>query len=63
MMYLCVSKHYHYRQRDDVVNEQFLAEEIYDRGFNLAEQLEKAVDECRWFGEILQPQTLCIVIN
>ena len=52
-MYLCVSKRYHYRQRDDGVNEQFLVEKIYDRGFNLAEQLEKAVDECRWFGAVI----------
>ena len=65
MMYLCVSKRYRYRQRDEVVNEQFLVEEIYDRELNLAEQLEKAVDEnqensllitsvneCRLFGAV-----------
>ena len=65
MMYLCVSKHYCYRLRDEVVNEQFLVEEIYDRELNLAEQLEKAADEkqeksllitsvseCRLFGAI-----------
>ena len=65
MMYLCASKCYRYRQRDEVVNEQFLVEEIYDRELNLAEQLEKAADEkqensllitsvneCRLFGAI-----------
>ena len=31
MVYLCVSKRYHYRVRDDIVNERFLVEEIYER--------------------------------
>ena len=63
VMYLCVSKHYCYRQRDEVMNEQFLVEEIFDREHDLAEQLERAADkklekpllitsvnECRLFG-------------
>ena len=65
MMYLCVSKYYCYRLRDEVVNEQFLVEEIYDRELNLTEQLEKSanekqensflitsVNECRLFGVV-----------
>ena len=31
MLYLCVSRRYRYRLRDEVVNEQFLVEEIYER--------------------------------
>ena len=31
MLFLCVFKWYHYRLRDEVVNEQFLVEEIYER--------------------------------
>ena len=31
MLYLCVSRRYCYRLRDEVVNEQFLVEEIYER--------------------------------
>ena len=41
MLFVCVSKRYRYRQRDEVVNEQFLVEEIYEREINLAEELEK----------------------
>ena len=44
MVYLCVSKRYHYRVRDDVVNERFLVEEIYERELNNAEEYER---ECR----------------
>ena len=36
-MYLCVSRHYCYHLRDEVVNEQFLVEEIYERELNWAE--------------------------
>ena len=36
MMYLCVSRRYRYRLRDEVVNEQYLIEEIYER--ELAQQ-------------------------
>ena len=41
IMFLCVSTRYRYRQRDEVVNEQFLVEEIYEREFDMAEQYEK----------------------
>ena len=41
IMFLCVSKRYHYRQQDEVVNERFLVEEIYEREFDMAEQYEK----------------------
>ena len=41
IMYLIMSKRYRYRQRDEVVNEQFLVEEIYEREITMAEQYEK----------------------
>ena len=41
MSYLLLSQNYSYRVRDEVVNEQFLVEEIYDRELALAEELEK----------------------
>ena len=34
MMYMCVSNRYQYRLRDEVVNERFLVEEIYERELN-----------------------------
>ena len=40
MLYLCVSRRYRYRLRDEVVNEQFLVEEIYEREIALAEEYE-----------------------
>ena len=39
-VYVCVAKRYRYRQRDEVVNEQYLIEEIYERELALAEQSE-----------------------
>ena len=39
-MYLCVSRRYRYRLRDEVVNEQYLIEEIYERELDLAEQYD-----------------------
>ena len=36
-----MSKRYCYRQRDEVVNEQFLVEEIYEREIAMAEEYEK----------------------
>ena len=39
--FLCVSERYHYRVRDEVVNEQFLVEEIYEREIHLAAEYEK----------------------
>jgi len=41
IMFLIMSKRYHYRQRDEVVNERFLVEEIYEREIAMAEQYEK----------------------
>ena len=41
MIYMCVSNRYQYRLRDEVVNEQFLVEEIYERELNLAEEYER----------------------
>ena len=65
ILYLCVSERYRYRLRDEVVNERFLVEEIYEREFNLAEQYERdkdiddelsnlveSVDNCRSYGTI-----------
>ena len=40
VMYLCVSRRYQYRLRDEVVNEQYLIEEIYERELDLAEQYD-----------------------
>ena len=39
--YLYVSECYHYRIRDEVVNVQFLVEEVYEREFQLAEEYER----------------------
>ena len=36
-----VSRQYRYRVRDEVVNEQFLVEEIYERELIIAAQLEE----------------------
>ena len=44
MLYLCVSKRYHYRQRDEVVNEQYLVEEIYERELDVAEKYEREMN-------------------
>ena len=41
MLFLHVSKWYRYRQRDEVVNEQFLVEEIYERELAQAELYEE----------------------
>ena len=41
ILLLCVSKWYRYRLRDEVVNEQFLVEEIYEREMALAEEYER----------------------
>ena len=45
VMYLCVSRRYRYRLRDEVVNEQYLIEEIYERELDLAEQYDTDSDE------------------
>ena len=41
LLYCCVAKHYRYRQRDEVVNEQYLVEEVYDRELRQAEEHER----------------------
>ena len=41
IMYCCVAKRYRYRLRDEVVNEQFLVEEIYERQLLQAEAYER----------------------
>ena len=45
MLFMCVSKWYRYRVRDEVMNEQFLVEEIYDRELALAEEYEKVSED------------------
>ena len=44
VFYCCVAKRYRYRLRDEVVNERYLVEEVYDRELRLAEEYEK---ECK----------------
>ena len=41
IMYCIVAKRYRYRLRDEVVNERFLVEEIYERQLLLAEEYER----------------------
>ena len=41
LLYCCVAKRYRYRLRDEVVNERYLVEEVYDRELRLAEQYER----------------------
>ena len=45
VMYLCVSRRYRYRLRDEVVNEQYLIEEIYEREINLAEEYDNDTED------------------
>ena len=45
IMYLCVSRRYHYHLQDEVVNEQFLVEKIYERELDRAEQYERDDDD------------------
>ena len=40
-----VSGQYRYRVRDEVVNEQYLIEEIYEREFKVAAELEEEKEE------------------
>ena len=40
LLYCCVAKCYRYRQRDDVVYDQFLVEEVFERRLQQAEQYE-----------------------
>ena len=45
LLYCCVAKRYRYRLRDEVVNEHYLVEEVYDRELRLAEQCEREKNE------------------
>ena len=45
VLYCCVAKRYRYRLRDEVVNERYLVEEVYDRELRLAEKYEKDDEE------------------
>ena len=45
LLYCCVAKRYRYRLRDEVVNERYLVEEVYDRELRLAEQYEREKSE------------------
>ena len=40
-----MSKRYRYHLRDEVVNEQFLVEEVYERELDHAEQYERDDDD------------------
>ena len=44
IVYVCVAKRYQYRLRDEVVNERYLVEEIYDRELTLAEQYDESIN-------------------
>ena len=41
LCYCCVAKRYRHRLRDEVVNEHYLVEEVYDRQLRLAEEYER----------------------
>ena len=45
ILFAYVSRQYRYRVRDEVVNEQFLVEEIYDRELTIAAQLKEEEEE------------------
>ena len=45
IFFVYVSGRYHYRVRDEVVNEQYLIEEIYEREFKVAAELEEEKKE------------------
>ena len=44
-MFWWISRRYRYRQRDDVVNEQFLVEDTYSRYFDQRDRLQLSTDE------------------
>ena len=55
MLYLCVSRRYRYRLRDEVVHEQFLVEEIYERELAAqAEKHERAMKHTDSYGSLNQ---------
>ena len=45
LFYCCVAKRYSYRLRDEVVNEQYLVEEVYERELRLADEYEREKTE------------------
>ena len=45
LLYCCVAKRYRYRLRDEVVNERYLVEEVYDRELRQAEEYEREKNE------------------
>ena len=45
VLYCCVAKRYRYRLRDEVVNERYLVEEVYDRELRLAEEYERECEK------------------
>ena len=45
LLYCCVAKRYRYRLRDEVVNERYLVEEVYDRELRLAEEYDREKNE------------------
>ena len=47
VLYCCVAKCYRYRLRDEVVNERYLVEEVYDRELRLAEEYERECEEAQ----------------
>ena len=57
LLYCCVAKRYCYRLRDEVVNERYLVEEVYDRELRQAEQYEREKsDEIRALYETVNAQ-------
>ena len=45
LSYCCVAKRYSYRLRDEVVNERYLVEEVYERELRLADEYEREKTE------------------
>ena len=50
VLFWCVSRHYHYRERDEIVNVQGMIEEIYERRMD---QEEEYMQERRAFYQNL----------
>ena len=63
LLYCYVAKHYCYCQRDKVVNERFLVEEVYDRELQLAEEYEREKrEEIRaLYGHIQARPSYCTI--
>ena len=41
MIYLCVSRRYHYHHQNEVVNEQDLGDEIYEKELDMVKEYER----------------------